>query len=72
MRTAEYFGDQEGMEIFPGINKHHSEKFFRDHDLTWSYPRQCINRELMAYVEMGCFACIICSGKNASNSVSPS
>ncbi len=55
MRTAEYFGDQEGMEVFPGINKHHSEKFFRDHDLTWSYPRQCINRELMAYAEMGCF-----------------
>ena len=56
MKTAEHFGEPEGMEIFPGINKHHSEEFFRDHDLTWSYPRQCTNRELIAHAEMGCFA----------------
>ena len=56
MRTAERFGELEGMEIFPGINKHHSEEFFRNHELTWSYPRQCTNRELISHSEMGCFA----------------
>ena len=40
----------------PGIDKHHSEKFFRNHDLTWSYPRQCKKRELTLRAEMGCFA----------------
>ncbi len=56
IRTAERFGEQEGMEIFPGIDKHHSEEFFRNHGLTWSYPHQCISRELTSHSEMGCFA----------------
>ena len=56
MRTAERFGEREGMEIFPGIDKHHSEEFFRNHELTWSYPHQCTNRELASRAEMGCFA----------------
>ena len=37
MKTAEHFGEREGLVIFPGIDKHHSEEFFRNHELTWSY-----------------------------------
>ncbi len=56
MRSAERFDAQEGMEIFPGINKHYSEEFFKSHQLTWSYPNQGTGRESASRAEMGCFA----------------
>ena len=56
MRTAERFGEREGMEVFPGIDKYHPEELFRNHGLTWSYSHQCTNRELASRAEMGCFA----------------
>ena len=56
MKTAEFFGEREGMEIFPGINKEQSEEFFKSHNLTWSYHRQLPKPKSMTLAEMGCFA----------------
>ena len=56
MKTAEYFGEREGMEIFPGINRKQSEEFFKSHNLTWSYHRQLPKPWPMTLAEMGCFA----------------
>ena len=56
MQSAERFGEREGMEIFPGINRYESEKFFKSQNLTWSYPRQGRKPKSMSLAEMGCFA----------------
>ena len=56
MQTAERFGEREGMEIFPGVNKEQSEMFFKSHNLTWSYHRQIPKPKSMTLAEMGCFA----------------
>ena len=56
MRTAERFGEREGMEVFPGINNEQSEEFFKSHNLTWSYHRQNPKPKPTTLAEMGCFA----------------
>ncbi len=56
IKSAERFGEREGIEIFPGIKKKQSEEFFKNYNLTWSYPFQSMKPKSILLAEMGCFA----------------
>ena len=53
--SAERYGEDKGMEIFPGVKKEESLAFFLEHGLTFtSTPRHEEDHDIAA--EMGCFA----------------
>ena len=55
INSAKRYGEDKGMEIFPGVRKEESQAFFLEHNLTFS---SAPGREEFFYTgaQMGCFA----------------